>query len=48
MTTNSPVARLRLGRIVSTPNALARLTQREILIAIQRYQAGDWGDVKET
>jgi len=40
-------AKFRLGRIVSTPNALARLTQSDILIGIQRHQAGDWGDVKE-
>jgi hypothetical protein len=38
-------AKFRLGRIVSTPNALDRLTQDDILLAIQRHQAGDWGDV---
>ena len=47
MTTNSAVARLRLGRIVSTPNALVQLTPADILIAIQRHQAGDWGDLEE-
>ena len=40
-----PIARFRLGRIVSTPNALAHLTQEDILHGIQRHQAGDWGDV---
>jgi hypothetical protein len=42
-----PVAKFRLGRIVTTPNALARLTQEEILLGIQRHQAGDWGNVGE-
>jgi len=42
-----PVAVLRLGRIVSTPSALASLTQDDILAAIQRHQAADWGDVNE-
>jgi len=42
-----PLARFRLGRIVSTPNALDHLTQAEILRAIGRHQAGDWGDVSE-
>ena len=42
-----PVAVFRLGRIVATPNALAKLTQDEVFTAIQRHQAGDWGDVDE-
>ena len=42
-----PIARFRLGKIVSTPNALSQLTQDDILLAIQRHQAGDWGDVDE-
>ncbi len=41
------IARFRLGKIVSTPNALDRLTQEDILMGIQRHQAGDWGDVSE-
>lgn len=45
--TKVPVAVFRLGRIVATPNALAKLTQDDILTAIQRHQAGDWGDVDE-
>lgn len=40
-----PIARFRLGHIVATPNALVQLTQQDILQAIQRHQAGDWGDV---
>lgn len=40
-----PVAKFRLGRIVSTPNALSRLTQEDILRGIQRHQSGDWGDI---
>jgi len=40
-----PIALFRLGRIVATPNALARLSQEDIFTAIQRHQAGDWGDL---
>jgi len=40
-----PIALFRLGRIVATPNALNKLTQDDILTAIRRHQAGDWGDV---
>ena len=42
-----PFAKFRLGKLVSTPNALNQLTQDDILLAIQRHQAGDWGDVDE-
>ena len=42
------VARFRLGRIVSTPNALSKLQNTDSLAAIQRHQAGDWGDVEES
>jgi hypothetical protein len=44
----TPVARFRLGRILSTPNALSKLDNADILTAIQRHQAGDWGDVQAT
>lgn len=44
-TKNIPVALFRLGRIITTPTALANLTQVDISTAIQRHQAGDWGDV---
>jgi len=40
-----PIAKFRLGHIVSTPNALAQLTQEDILRGIQRHQAGDWGEL---
>lgn len=40
-----PIAKFRLGKIVSTPNALEQLTQDDILLGIKRHQAGDWGDV---
>ena len=39
-----PIAKFRCGRILSTPNALSQLTQDDILMGIQRHQAGDWGD----
>ena len=42
-----PVAVFRLGRIVTTPNALESLTQDDILLGIQRHQAGDWGDLTD-
>jgi hypothetical protein len=38
-------AKFRLGRIVSTPNALSQLSQDNILEGIRRHQAGDWGDL---
>jgi hypothetical protein len=43
----TPIAKFRLGHIVSTPNALSRLSPDDILRGIQRHQAGDWGDVDE-
>ena len=42
-----PVAVFRLGRIVATPNALQSITQDDILLGIQRHQAGDWGSLTE-
>lgn len=42
-----PTAKFRLGRIVSTPNALGHLTQEDILTAIRRHQSGDWGEMEE-
>ena len=44
---NPSVAKFRLGHIVATPNALAKLAQDDILAGIQRHQAGDWGDVPD-
>ena len=46
-TSTIPIALFRLGQIVATPNALEHLTQEDILTAIQRHQAGDWGDLDE-
>jgi hypothetical protein len=40
-----PIAVIRLGRIVATPHVLASITEQDILMGIQRHQAGDWGDV---
>ena len=42
-----PIVLFRLGHIVATPNALGKLTQQDILTALQRHSAGDWGDVCE-
>lgn len=39
------MARFPLGRIVATPTALNSVPNDEILRAIQRHHAGDWGDV---
>jgi len=41
----APLAVVRLGQIVATPNALVQLDNTDILTALQRHQAGDWGDV---
>ena len=42
-----PVAVFRLGHIVATPNARQSITQDDILLGIQRHQAGDWGDLTD-
>ena len=42
-----PVTIFRLGRIVTMPNALESLTQDDILLGIQRHQAGDWGNLTD-
>jgi len=38
-------AKFPLGQTVITPNALAGLTQADVLTALGRHAAGDWGDV---
>jgi hypothetical protein len=49
MTTEAlPLAKFRLGKIVTTPKALEKLTQDDILMGIRRHQAGDWGNVPES
>jgi hypothetical protein len=45
--TVSCIAKFRLGHLVSTPKALAILTQDDILTAIYRHSAGDWGEVDD-
>lgn len=40
-----PVAVFRLGRVVSTPNAIQSLSKEDILRGLQRHQAGDWGEL---
>lgn len=40
-----PIAKFRLGRIVATSHALEVITQDDILVGIQRHQAGDWGEL---
>lgn len=42
-----PVAKFRIGRIMTTPAALLCLTQDDLLHGLQRHQAGEWGDVNE-
>ena len=42
-----PIAKFRLGHIVATPNILMRISTEDVLSAIKRHQAGDWGDVDE-
>jgi hypothetical protein len=42
------IAKFRLGQIVSTPNALSRLAEEDILMGLKRHQGGDWGDVSES
>ena len=34
-----------LGQLVATHNALEHITQDDIMAALQRHVAGDWGDV---
>ena len=38
-------AKFQTGQIVATPNALAQLTQDDILRGLARHQAGDWGNL---
>jgi hypothetical protein len=42
-----PVAKFRLGRIVTTSHAQEVLRNEDILTAIGRHQAGDWGEVDQ-
>lgn len=38
-------ARFRLGRLLSTPGAMKRVPNGEMLRALGRHVAGDWGNV---
>lgn len=38
---------VRLGRLLSTPNALENIPNDEILAAIARHQSGDWGELDD-
>jgi hypothetical protein len=38
-------ARFRLGKLVSTPGALERVSNGEMLRALGRHATGDWGNV---
>lgn len=40
-------AKFPLGRLVATPNALENIPNPDIMAALQRHLAGDWGDVNE-
>jgi hypothetical protein len=34
-----------LGQLVATPNALDHITHEDIMAALRRHVAGDWGNV---
>ena len=40
-------SRLRLGRLVITANAEAKLQPEDVLTAIRRHSKGDWGELCE-
>lgn len=44
MTTSGSV-KVPLGQIVATPAALGAVSQPNIVAALRRHAAGDWGDV---
>lgn len=37
--------RFELGRLVATPAALHSLTREQIILALARHEAGDWGEL---
>lgn len=39
----TPAAKLALGLVVATPNALSHVSAEEISAAIQRHSSRDWG-----
>jgi len=46
-TSRVPIALFKLGKIVATPNARSGLLEPEILNALRRHHAGDWGDLDD-
>jgi hypothetical protein len=44
MTPSEPIS-VPLGSIVATPAVLETLTRADIVTALRRHAAGDWGDV---
>lgn len=38
-------AKFDLGRVVSTPGAMARISTEDMTAALERHTSGDWGDV---
>ncbi len=42
-----PLAKFRLGRIVSTAHALEVIPKEDITAAITRHVSGDWGEVDD-
>ena len=38
-------AQFRLGRLLSTPGAVERISDSEMLRALERHVSGDWGNV---
>lgn len=42
-----PMGLFRLGNIVASASALQSLTHEEMVAALRRHQAGDWGDLDE-
>ena len=42
---DAPEPKFALGRMMITAGALAALTHEEVLSALSRHAAGDWGDV---
>jgi hypothetical protein len=42
---SAPVAKFRVGHILSTPNALNHLSYDDILSGLLRHITGDWGDM---
>ena len=44
---NKKQAKFPVGQIVSTANALSKLTHADIMTALSRHVKGDWGEVDE-